>query len=246
MGGRRAVGAAVVALVFVSGSSARTPERLDAVLLADADRGHWLVWCEAGTDDAADVRLTRLDATGAPRQEWSERGIVVCTAPDAQREPALAHDARGGVWIAWSDRRSGPRRVHVARHAADGRVVVAERRIGASGREDFRPALRAAGEGGVLVAWESWDGRSSDVRVQRLDAAGGVAAGWPAEGLGVADSPFEECAPQWVERDGIAALAWTAYDGSDPRRGVLRAATLAPREPRVLWRGLGVEPASSR
>lgn len=246
MGVRRAILAAA-ALLLVSGGGPRAGARLEAVLVADGAAGTWLAWCETGDTGAVSaVRLTRLDATGAPASGWSAQGIRVSASPDAQREPALASDYAGGVWIAWSDRRSGPRRVHVARVARDGTVLVSDRRIGASGREDFRPALSTTHGGGVRVAWESWDGRSSDVRLQLLEADGAIARGWPAHGLAVADSPFEECAPHWLERSGEPALAFTAYDGPDPRRGQLQAATLAPREPRVVWRGPAVPPGARR
>ena len=211
--------------------------RGDALLAADRGGGHWLVWREVGSG-GDQLRVTRLDPAGDVRPGWAATGIVVGDTPGARSEPSLAADERDGVWIAWSDRRSGPRRVHVTRLEGDGRTAVADREVGAAGLEDFRPALIATPEGGVLVAWQSWNGRDSDVRVQRLTARGRVETGWPAEGLAVADAPFDECLPAWSSGHGSAVLDWIAYDGEDPGRGVARAARLSPREPRVMWRGL--------
>lgn len=234
---------AAASMALLPAGDAARPHR-DALLAADGTGGHWLVWCEPSR--GAGLRATRLDAALAVRPGWAATGIAVGDAAGARSEPALAADDRGGVWIAWSDRRSGPRRVHVTRLGADGGTAVADREVGAAGREDFRPALLALQEGGVLVAWQSWSGRDSDVRVQRLTARGKVEAGWPAEGLAVADSPFDECMPAWSARRPHAVLDWIAYDGEDAAHGIARAAGLSAREPRVLWRGLRSDSASVR
>lgn len=230
----RGLASAAAALLLACGVTGHARERLDAVLLADGARGHWLAWCEAEAARApAQLRITRLDRAGRPAPGWTAQGLRVSDAPDAQREPALANDGRGGVWVAWSDRRSGPRRVHVARLSADAHVLAADQRVSERGREDFRPALLPYPGGGVLVAWQSWDGRSSDVCVLRLESSGRVATSWPVAGLAVADSPFEECAPQWIEHSDAPTLTWTAYDGPDATLGHRRVATLAAHEPRV-------------
>ena len=220
------------------------PLHRDALLAADGAGGHWLLWCEP--DRGGGLRATRLDADGLVRPGWPATGVALGDEPGARSEPALAADDRGGVWIAWSDRRSGPRRVHVTRLEGDGRTAVADREVGAAGREDFRPSLLALPGEGVLVAWQSWSGRDSDVRVQRLTDRGTRAAGWPAEGFAVADSPFDECMPAWSGRPAHAVLDWIAYDGEDAAHGIARAAWIATHEPRVLWRGLRADSASGR
>src|SRR5438128_2645830 len=47
------------------------------------------------------------------------------------------------------------------------------------------PVMIADGAGGACVAWQDGRADGGDIYMQRLTAAGGVAAGWPAGGLAV-------------------------------------------------------------
>ncbi len=228
--------ALIVSWWFAALVTPRAPERLDARMIADGAGGHWLAWCERGDRDVVGLRLTRLDAEGQARSGWLDEGLAIDEAQDAQREPALALDGRGGLWLAWSDRRGGPRRIHAAHVGADGARLSPSRRLGGQGREEFHPTVMSAGDGGAYIAWQSWDGRSSDVQAIRLMPDGEPATGWPVHGLGVADSPFDECSPHWIARPEGPGLSWIAYDGPEPSQGRQREALLSRGEPRILWR----------
>lgn len=226
-------------------AAALSPQRLETVL-APAPQGVWVAWCDRIGEGPVRLRLGRLPAAEATRPPRPGEGVLVAEGAEPPSGLVLVHDEAGGAWIAWCDRRQGPRRVHAARVDAEGRVASRGGPVGHSGREDFRPALLAAGDGGAYLAWQSWNGRDSDIRVQRLDARGEPAPGWPLAGLALADSPFDECQPEWTVETSGPRLGWTAYDGPDPARGVRRDADVTAFEPRGTVPGRARAPTPRR
>jgi hypothetical protein len=240
---------AVLAALAAAGDSGGGAPRVDTVLALDGRGGTWCAWsARTGVDGGHDLWLTRLDAAGRPAAGWSAEGIGVCRAADDQTAPVLLPDAREGVWVAWTDRRDGGRAVFLTRVMADGRRAPGfpddGLRAGRVGLEGFHPVLAPAPDG-AWVAWQAWKVHESDIVVQRIRRDGRRAPGWPEAGATVADTPFDECLPQW-RADGV--LSWTAYDGPDPRVGQVRAARWAGDAPAPVWRGdaAGVEADAGR
>ena len=101
-----------------------------------------------------DIYAQRISADGAT--VWPLDGVVVCAAPDAQRDVDLAADGQGGAFLAWEDNRLGTgrediyaQRLDVAGQPAwdvDGRAVCT-----ATGNQQ-RPDV-VAGAGGMIAAW---------------------------------------------------------------------------------------------
>ncbi|MCX7015481.1 MAG: hypothetical protein NTW86_23495, partial [Candidatus Sumerlaeota bacterium] len=75
----------------------------------------------------------------------------------------VAADSKGGLWIAWQSDRKGQFDV-IARYIdANGRLTDDEHALSASPYGDWRPAVGAAANGDVCVAWDSYDGDSYNI-----------------------------------------------------------------------------------
>ena len=164
---------------------------------------------------------------GAARAAWSTDPTVnvpVCTAIGDQLPLVACTDGAGGMFIAWSDQRSGAHDLYATHLSAQGTVVAGWPVNGlavctASG-DQTNPALVYDGSGGALVIWQ--DGRSvgaADIYAQHLTSAGTVSPGWPSlasNGLLLAGAPNKQFFPVAVsDGAGGALVAW-----QDLRNGV--------------------------
>ena len=180
--------------------------------------------------------LTRVPAAQAA---WSVNPFLT-TSPIApvgggnpQRFPASVADGNGGVFVAWQDARSGSAWNIVMQHVlANGSsdpswpasgVVVAP-----SLDNQTAPKIIADGAGGAIVAWsDAPGGLNMDVYVQRVTAAGGIAPGWPANGVGVAVSPVAETNPSICTDGGGGVIVVYEYAFSSADHDIYEARVTA-------------------
>src|SRR5262249_3764612 len=137
-------------------------------------------------------------------------GLVVFGGPGGSPFVGAVADAAGGLLVATTD--------------ADGAVVQRlgaqlAPRYGAGARIGASPvnrgfALAAAGDGGALVAWADGPVTAATMRLQRLDANGSVATGWPVAGA-IAARPTRLPGATHVVADGTggACVAWVETVG---------------------------------
>lgn len=156
-----------------------------------------------------------LPAT-AGAQGWSGGGAPVCTAAGKQSLTRVASDGAGGAYVGWSDQRPGANGtdVYVQRLGPDGApapgwpadgVLV----CGATGAQ-LLYSMASDDAGGVYLAWEDYrSGAFSDVYGHRVLANGQFAAGWPADGLGIAVFMEEQRDPELVpDGEGGVFAVW--------------------------------------
>lgn len=177
----------------------------DGVLsVADGAAGVFAAWAEVRCPNSTgnDIYVQRMTAAHVPSAGWPVNGLALCRAGGEQTRPAVAADGAGGAFVAWLDQRAGRPQIRAARVLANGvphanwlldGVLVAD-----SAAAGARPAITADGEGGVWIAWEDARAGSSDVALQRLDANGAPAPGWPARGLAVCAAAGAQSAPVLV------------------------------------------------
>lgn len=185
-------------------------------LLAD-NFGHYLVaWQDARSGGSNfDIYLQRLDGDGLPT--WNPVGLRLCGAAGHQVRPALLDDGANGFFVAWQDHRNGQDDDIYAQRlsvnalplwAADGVPVCA-----APG--DQQPStsanwLATDGAGGCYLAWtDHRDAARPAAFLQRLQAGGARATGWPLNGLAVCAAAGGQSEPG-VVADGLsgALVAW--------------------------------------
>ena len=142
--------------------------------------------------------------------------VPVTVATGSQQDQVVASDSLGGMFVAWSDNRSGAWDIYAQRittygEVAPGWTVDGVLVCGAPGDQQ-RPKIVADGAGGAIIVWE--DVRSGDwnLYAQRVRADGTVAAGWAANGVKICGAPNQQTNPS-LASDGSsgAVIAWQDY-----------------------------------
>ncbi len=141
----------------------------------------------------------------APWTNDAYTSVPVCTAAGEQTQPASIPDGAGGLFVAWTDQRSGDWDIYAMRLTAKGQPSPGWGTNGvpvctASGSQN-QPALVSDDAGGVIVAWHDNRSGAGDIYAQHLTGAGTVAPGWPTNGMVV----------------GAAAPGGLARDEDDPQ-----------------------------
>jgi acetyltransferase-like isoleucine patch superfamily enzyme len=152
--------------------------RETAAVASAADGSFAVVW--------ADVELgilgRRYDAGGAALDD----PFLISGRPSAgQRFPVIAMSPTGASFVAWIE--GGPDSAVIGRHLdADGGLLGAEVTIvsGASRRFHEKASVAMGGDGSVVVAWETFEGRSHSVyaRVAPNHSGDGGGGGDPGGG----------------------------------------------------------------
>ena len=187
-------------------------------LVSDGAGGAIAVWRYPAIG-GGDIYAERVDGGGLHPPSWPAEGVLVCGAADEQGGPILVSDGSGGAIVAWHDDRD---------LGASGRDIYA-RRLRANGVLDFDwpadglPVCTLAGEqsdvracadgaGGALFVWvDRGSDPAGDLRALRVTAQGGIASGWPAQGVVVCDeagSQALDLIPIVSDGAGGALIAW--------------------------------------
>ncbi|MBI3539043.1 MAG: hypothetical protein HY076_02070 [Candidatus Eisenbacteria bacterium] len=160
-----------------------------------------------------------LAACAAPAHAaWPVDGRALCTASGDQNYPVMAPDGTGGAIAVWEDRRGtasdvyamrvGPNGVLGSGWPADGRALCT------AAQDQVAPVIASDGVGGAYIAWEDYraGGSNPDIYVQRVNAGGAIAAGWPASGVDVCTLTSVQGHPSIV-RDGAggAIVVWEDF-----------------------------------
>lgn len=178
--------------------------------------------------DASGVAPARANAvTNGPVLDPA--GLPVCTAAGDQLAPRVVPAADGGAIVVWADRRRGASLtdVYALGVASDGSVLPNwpddGQLLSGSGNAG-QPYPVPDGEGGALVLWLGVSSGYTGLHVQRVNADGTLAAGWPADGVRVMTPPSSE--PPWPTWAGL-------LDAFPDGEGGAYAAILE-------WYGLGI------
>ncbi|MBU1670635.1 MAG: hypothetical protein KKF41_16275 [Actinobacteria bacterium] len=154
-------------------------EQLNGDIATDGSGGAIIAWGDTrGASD--DIYAQRLDSGGTRR--WGAAGKAVCTAAGTQRYANVVADGSGGAVFSWDDLRSGAD-THVYCQKADSSGNMKWTANGVLmcnlGDCDDLHMIPDSGGGAIM----SWSVGSSNVRAQRVTAAG--AAAWTAQGVGL-------------------------------------------------------------
>ena len=196
-----------------------TEDASGPVAVSDGAGGAIVAW-EDRRNGTSDIYGAHLDGTGALVPGWPDGGLGLCVGAGEQRTPCIASDAAGGAILAWRDTRSPNGDVYATRVTGAGLVAPGWQANGdpvctALGLQQT-PAIVADGAGGAVVVWT--DSRtppnSSDIYALRLTAVGGIAAGWPVDGVALCTAPGAQTTPV-IAGDGTGGALVTWLDGRD-------------------------------
>src|SRR5258705_8475289 len=139
----------------------------------------------------ASTLVALAGSTLPARAAWVPNGIALSAAANVQSVPLAAPDGQGGAYVVWFDTRSGNTDLY-AQHVTFGGAIVAGWLVdGLTVCNDpstqGRPRIASDGQGNAYVTWSDPRGGSPDIYLQKL-VAGGIAPGWPANGLVVCNA----------------------------------------------------------
>ena len=163
------------------------------------------------------VALALVFAHAPARAAWQANGNALSLAANVQSAPVAAPDGQGGAYVVWLDTRAGNTDLY-AQHvtasgtlaggwAADGNAVCTD--ASAAGP----PRIAADGLGNAYVTWNDPRSGVFDIYLQKL-APGGVAAGWPANGLAVCNATLAQINPVLLADANGALVAWSDLRGA--------------------------------
>jgi len=169
------------------------------------------------------LALTAVACLATPvRAQWPGNGRALCTASGDQSYPVMLTDGAGGAFVAWEDRRVSGADIYAQRILGSGAIAPGwptdGRALCTAAQDQLAPVLAPDGAGGAFVAWEDYraGGGDPNIYVQRITAAGAIAAGWPANGVGLCTQTDVQGRPTIVsDGAGGAIVAWEDFrDGT--------------------------------
>jgi hypothetical protein len=99
-------------------------DQFDVTAAADAAGGLYVAWADARAGiGAADIYAQRLTSGGAISAGWSDGGIKVCSAINAQQHPGVVADGAGCL-MAWADDRGASTDIYAYRSGGSSSVDV--------------------------------------------------------------------------------------------------------------------------
>jgi hypothetical protein len=193
-----------------------TGDRSQPQLVSHGDGGAIITWQDDGDDDGYyDIYAQRVNADG--EMQWTENGVVVCSASGHQTEPRIASDGAGGAIITWRDARSGGS-IYAQRISSNGIVQWTANGVAICTASGDQTALQiiSDGSGGAIITWEDCrdcGGFNKDIYAQRINAGGTVQ--WTTNGVAVCTYSGDQIQPVLVtDGSGGTIIAW-----EDHRRG---------------------------
>jgi hypothetical protein len=184
------------------------------VPVEDGEGGAIVAWGDLRNfvTTGGDVYANRVTGTGGIAPGWPAAGVSLVVAPEAQGASLqLVSDGTGGAIAAWTDYRYEPppdpiggdifaQRVTAAGTIASGWPVDGLPVAVATSYQLYTDMV-ADGVGGAYLVWEDYrdyENTNADLFGQRITGSGGIAQGWPANGLRVATGPGWQLTPSLV------------------------------------------------
>jgi len=188
-------------------------------IVADGSGGAYVAFGSMETNN--DILLQHMLASGVQDPRWPINGKRVSPVTGDQFNPQAIADGAGGVFVAWSDQRSGPEDVYVTRVLPDaslapGWTVDGNPACTAAGKQQSN-SLASDGAGGVFVSWyDLRSGTQGDVYAQHLRFDGSLDPAWPANGVGISVGPGDAINSCLIPDGSHGILAcWYEKRGAD-------------------------------
>lgn len=192
------------------------PENRHAIMTPDGHGGAFFALADGSQYNTSnwDLRIFRMAVDGTRPAGWPEIGIPASQTRSIDWPTSCTVNADGSFTVS-CEIYSLDRLEHTVRYTPDGAVVpsweIGPALRGPIGTRQFVAGQLAMPDGGNLFM--TWEGYSDfDLWLQRLDADGHVAPGWPTEGRVLADGPGQQNMGQGplLITDGEGG-AWTTY-----------------------------------
>jgi hypothetical protein len=198
-------------------------------IASDGAGGAIVVWTDQRDWPISDLYARRVSSNGTPL--WTDEGVAVCTADEAQAYAQITSDGAGGAIIVWMDQRSGSN-IYSQRVNANGTSLWAENGVVvcAAYGDQYDPQIVSDGAGGAIATWADYRDMASGVHIyaQRIYPGG--------ELVGVDDFPSPPAGQQLEQNvpNPFNPLTEISFTMTETGRVRLAVYDLAGRQVRVL------------
>jgi hypothetical protein len=164
----------------------------------------WAVWAEnAGYKAFPDNGKPSFDIWARSLKDGKlGEPVKLSDSLESDIWPVAATDAKGRVWVAWQGAKDKVFRIF-ARHQ-DGEGWSAPAQVSTQSGNCWAPAITAAKDGRLAIAWDTYDKGDYDVWVREFDASG-----QPGDAQPAANSTDYEARPAMTfDRTGALWISW--------------------------------------
>lgn len=188
--------------------------QMNPVIVGDGSGGAIIAWQDSRNGADYNIYTQHIDISGIPT--WTPNGVAICTAGEAQTNPAITSDGSGGAIITWQDNRnSTDYNIYAQRINSTGNVLWTLNGVAvctASGNKE-NPCIANNGSGGAFIGWRD---NGYEIYVQEISSTGSLATtirGIDFEASGTDARP--QIAPIGP---GSAMLTWGAWGATQVKR----------------------------
>ena len=139
------------------------------------DSGAYVVWY-SDQNGNSDIYAQKIIASQDDPIQWSENGLAICTAQDAQTGARLSVSGNGGVYFSWQDDRNGGDEadVYIQHISSENITTMSENGLIVSDAALIQksPVVRKDGSGSAFVLWEDGRSGSGGIYAQHLNPEG--------------------------------------------------------------------------
>ncbi len=183
-------------------------------IISDEDGNAIVAWMDFRTTaNYYDIYAQKIDDEG--NVLWTNNGIGVCTAIQAQSGVRLVSDGGGGAIITWVDKRNGNYDIYAQKMDTDGDPMWVANGIGVctNSSSQTKSQVVSDGSGGAIIVWQDARNGLPDIFAQRVGANGNLL--WAAGGIPVCDADDEQVNPKIVtDGSGGAIVVWQDSRGA--------------------------------
>ena len=139
--------------------------------------GAYIVWY-SDQNNNPDIYAQKVIASQTEPIDWTENGLAICTAQDAQTGARLSVDNQGGAYFTWQDDRSGGSNADVylqhidwnnAPTLSENGLIISDASLIQKG-----PVVRTSESGGAFIIWEDGRAGSGAIYMQYIDSSSQV------------------------------------------------------------------------
>lgn len=173
--------------------------------------GAYFAWADQRNGSTNnDIYAQRIDSLG--NFMWNTDGVPVCLSPNGQSAvDILSNSNVNGLILTWKDKRSGIQEdIYAQRLNPNGipQWTTNGIPIENNGFPQINPNICGDGSGGAIIVWQdSTSGSISDIKAQRINAAGSKL--WAMNNVVVSNASGEQIGPKnTVDKKGGTIVVW--------------------------------------
>ncbi|MGH7742946.1 MAG: hypothetical protein ACRENS_13100, partial [Candidatus Eiseniibacteriota bacterium] len=188
------------------------PDQYSPRLVSDGAGGAFVIW-QSRESSGLGARIQHLSTTGSVASGWPAAGAVLLSGGTNVAGINASRDGSGHLDLVWrcapdsSGLRLMSAKLDPSSVPTEGWAASATT-LSSGAIENSEPRLARCADGSLLIGWAALEGTSALLKIQRLDANGALASGWPADGATLATTAAIAPPALLPISSGGAFVAW--------------------------------------